>query len=184
MRSTIDARSLASERDRSKILDVRTPAEFATARIPEAVNIPLDQLDDHAEAIADEVDDTLVLVCGSGQRAAQAQRILAEAGLRDVVVLDGGMQAWQDHVGDVHVEDPRWGLERQVRLVAGAIVLVSVLASFLWPPARVVAGLVGAGLVFAAVSNTCAMGALLSRLPYNQGPGADPVAARRHLAEA
>ena len=40
--------------------------------------------------------------------------------------------------------------------------------SVVWPPARYVAGVLGAGLVFAAVTNTCAMGMALARLPYNR----------------
>ena len=62
----------------------------------------------------------------------------------------------------------RWALERQVRLVAGGLALTSVLASLVWPPAVVLAGFVGAGLVFAAITDTCAMGMALTRLPYNQ----------------
>lgn len=46
--TTIDAHTLDRERPAHRILDVRSAAEFATARIPEAVNIPLDLLDDHA----------------------------------------------------------------------------------------------------------------------------------------
>jgi hypothetical protein len=60
-----------------------------------------------------------------------------------------------------------WALERQVRLVAGGIVASAVAASVVWPPARFVAGAVGAGLVIAALTDTCAMGAALARLPYN-----------------
>lgn len=67
----------------------------------------------------------------------------------------------------------KWSLERQVRLVAGAIVLVSILLSIAWPAARFVAGFVGAGLVFAAVSNTCMMGMLLAKLPYNRASSVD-----------
>jgi hypothetical protein len=67
----------------------------------------------------------------------------------------------------------RWDLERQVRLVAGSIVLASVLASVAFPPAKWIAAAIGAGLTVAALSNTCAMGMLLAKLPHNRGPRTD-----------
>ncbi|MCW2682980.1 MAG: Rhodanese-like protein, partial [Blastococcus sp.] len=63
----------------------------------------------------------------------------------------------------------RWALERQVRLVAGSIVAGSVLASIRFPKARFLAGGIGTGLTVAAVTDSCAMGAALSALPYNRG---------------
>ena len=78
------------------------------------------------------------------------------------------MLAWQNDGGEVVQDVIRWDLERQVRFTAGAIVLLSILVSIVFPPARFVAGFVGAGLVFAAVTNTCGMAMVLSKLPYNQ----------------
>ncbi|WP_017597745.1 YgaP family membrane protein, partial [Nocardiopsis lucentensis] len=98
----------------------------------------------------------------------QCQDKLAAAGLRDTVVMNGGMNAWEAQGAPVVRGRERWSLERQVRLVAGGVVLTSVLASLLWPPAVAVAGVIGAGLTFAAITDTCAMGMALARLPYNQ----------------
>ena len=95
----------------------------------------------------------------------------------DARVLDGGMQAWQAADRPVEVEEPKWDLERQVRLVAGSMVLSSILASVVWPPARFAAGLIGGGLTFSAITNTCGMARALSKLPYNRGPGVDPAEA-------
>ena len=62
-----------------------------------------------------------------------------------------------------------WALERQVRLVAGALVLTGILAGrYLSPKARFLAGGIGAGLTFSSLTDTCAMGSLLSRLPFNR----------------
>ncbi len=63
---------------------------------------------------------------------------------------------------------PRWALERQIRLVAGSIVLFAVVASIWWPPARYLAGAIGLGLTLAAITDTCLMGNMLMRLPYNR----------------
>lgn len=154
------------------LLDVRSPAEFETVHIPGSVNIPLDQLDSQLTALADR-GRPLVLVCRSGARATQAQTKLAGVGCVNATVLDGGVLAWEQAGGPVNRGQQKWDLERQVRLVAGGLVLTFVLASIVVPPLRYLAGAVGAGLVFAALSNTCAMGNLLSKLPYNRGARCD-----------
>ncbi|MFJ9553866.1 rhodanese-like domain-containing protein [Nocardiopsis sp. NPDC101807] len=150
------------------LVDVRTAAEYESSHIPGAVNLPLQRVDDHLERIAADAGRGLVLVCQSGARARRCQDRLAQAGLRDTVVMSGGMNAWEAQGAPVVRGRERWALERQVRLVAGGLVLTSVLASLLWPPAVAVAGLIGAGLAFAAVTDTCMMGAALARLPYNR----------------
>lgn len=166
------------------VVDVRTPAEFQTAHIPEAINLPVDQLDPHLRRIVNDAGGTLVLVCQSGGRATRAAAKLGAEGMTDMVVLDGGMNTWIASGAPVeHGEsDRRWALERQVRLVAGSIVLTSVLASTKVPAAKWVAGFIGGGLTFAAVSNTCLMGTLLSKLPYNSGPTCDIDAAVARLS--
>ena len=150
------------------LVDVRTPAEYESSHIPGAINLPLGRVDTYLERIVTNAGDRLVLVCQSGNRAEQCQNKLAAAGLTDTVVMNGGMNAWESLYAPLVRGRKRWALERQVRLVAGGLVLASVLVSLLWPPAVVVAGLVGAGLTFAATTDTCAMGMALSRLPYNQ----------------
>ncbi|WP_017585977.1 rhodanese-like domain-containing protein [Nocardiopsis ganjiahuensis] len=168
---TIDAhtvRGLLETDPHTLLVDVRTPAEYESSHIPGAVNLPLGRVDAHLERIVADAGGRLVLVCQSGGRATQCQGKLASAGLVDTVVMNGGMNAWESQGAPVQRGRERWALERQVRLVAGGIVLASVLASLVWPSAVAVAGFVGAGLAFAAVTDTCAMGMALTRLPYNQ----------------
>lgn len=167
----IDAQTLEqwlSEGTEVRVLDVRSPAEYEGVHIPGAYNVPLDTLGEHAEDIQRHVEEPVVLVCRSGMRASQAEQRLAGAGMGNVKVLEGGMLAWEQAVGRVNRGTARWDLERQVRLVAGSIVLTSIVASIWVPALRFVAGALGAGLTFAALSNTCAMGMLLSKLPYNR----------------
>jgi hypothetical protein len=60
-------------------------------------------------------------------------------------------------------------LERQVRIAAGSIVLVGAILALLVDPLFVlVSGFVGAGLVFAGITDTCGMGLMLARMPWNQ----------------
>ncbi|WP_395309699.1 rhodanese-like domain-containing protein [Mycobacterium sp. AMU20-3851] len=156
-----------------RVLDVRTPGEFETVHITGAYNVPLDLLREHREEIIAHLDEDVVLVCRSGQRAAQAEEALRKAGLTNVHILDGGIAAWQAEGFAVTRGAARWDLERQVRLAAGSIVLAGVLGSIAAPKLKWLAGAVGAGLTFAALSDTCAMGMLLSRLPYNRGAACD-----------
>jgi rhodanese-related sulfurtransferase len=162
------------------LLDVRSPAEFETVHIPGSHNVPLDDLDDAAERLTDTARD-VVVVCQSGQRSQQAQRKLLAAGATNVHVLDGGLQAWEQADGDVVRGKEKWALERQVRLVAGSLVLLGVIGALVHPAAILLSAFVGAGLVFAALTNTCGMAHLLARLPYNRGPGADVDSAVRAL---
>jgi rhodanese-related sulfurtransferase len=164
-----------------RLIDVRTPAEFETVHIPGAYNVPLDTLREHREEIARRLDEDVVLICRSGQRASQAREALAAAGLPNLHLLDGGMQAWQSAGGEVNRGRNRWDLERQVRLVAGSVVLTSILASTRVPGAKWLAAALGGGLTAAAVTNTCAMGAALSKLPYNRGASLDPAEAVAQL---
>lgn len=156
-----------------RVLDVRTPGEFESAHIAGAYNVPLDLLREHRDEIIQHLDEDVVLVCRSGQRAAQAEETLRNAGLSNVHILDGGIAAWEAAGFVVNRGTQRWDLERQVRLVAGSIVLSSVLGSIAVPRLKWLAGAVGGGLTVAALSNTCAMGMLLAKLPYNRGASCD-----------
>jgi rhodanese-related sulfurtransferase len=156
-----------------RVVDVRTPGEFAARHIPGSYNVPLPDLAEHRDELtrSDHAGTPVVLVCESGRRAGMAESQLAAAGLPGVHVLDGGVAAWERAglpVARAGTGDAPWALERQVRLAAGGVVAASVAASVVWPPAAVLAGAVGAGLVVAALTDSCALGALLARLPYNR----------------
>lgn len=166
-------RQLLQEDPSIRILDVRTGGEFESVHIPSAYNVPLDTLGEHAREFAN-TEATIVLVCQSGARAAQAQTKLEGHGKSGMLLLDGGMNAWQSAGGDVkHGESSKWAMDRQVRFVAGSLVMTGVLGSVVAPKAKWLAGGVAGGLVFSAVSNTCAMGNMLSKLPYNKTDNCD-----------
>jgi len=156
-----------------RVLDVRTGGEFETVHIPGSYNVPLDTLAEHARDLAN-VDHPVVLICQSGGRATQAHEKLASQGKQALHILEGGMSSWQSAGGDViHGDSSRWAMDRQVRGVAGALALTGILASIVFPRAKWLAGGVAGGLVFSAVSDTCAMGAMLAKLPYNQTNSCD-----------
>jgi rhodanese-related sulfurtransferase len=158
-----------------RILDVRTPAEFETAHIRGSYNVPLDVLDEHGSEVVRQLDHDhdVVLVRRSGQRSAKAAQLLQGAGLTGGRVLEKGITDWEGQGFAVDRGVQRWELERQVRLVAGSIVPSSVVGSVAVPRLKWLAAAIGAGLTYAAVSNTCAMGTALSKLPYNRGATSD-----------
>lgn len=151
-----------------RVIDVRTGGEFEISHIPGSYNIPLDTLGEHVDDLA-AIDHPVVLVCQSGGRASEAHTKLDLAGKQRLHVLEGGMTAWEASGGDVvHGDTDRWAMDRQVRFVAGLFALVGVLASLVIPRAKWVSAGVAGGLVFSAVTNTCAMAQVLGKLPYNR----------------
>ncbi len=176
-RGWIDATTLRrwrEEDDPLRLLDVRTAAEFENAHIPGAVNIPLDQLKSRCGEIRSGLEGArLVVLCQSGPRSQQASTLLAKHGCSEAVVLKGGVNAWAGAEGELEEGQPKWAMERQVRLAAGLIVLVGILGSLRLPKLRFLSGAVGGGLTFAAVTNTCAMSRVLGLLPYNRGSRSD-----------
>lgn len=159
--------------DAPRVLDVRTAAEFRSVHIPGSYNVPLDLLREHRGELSRHLDQDVVLICRSGARAGQAETLLTDSIRPNVHVLDGGLIAWQKTDAPVNRGSARWDLERQVRLVAGGLVLAGVLASVLVPNMKWLSAAVGAGLAMAALTDSCVMGLLLSRLPYNRDASCD-----------
>jgi rhodanese-related sulfurtransferase len=166
-----------------RLLDVRTPGEFAAANITGSYNVPLDTLSEHGREIGETVSYPVVLVCQSGRRARQAEEALKTTGLSSLHVLDGGLTAWLGAGLPVTKGRGRVSLERQVRIVAGAIAAIGgILAILVNPMLALVSVAVGSGLVFAGVTDTCAMAMLLAKLPYNRPASCDVEAMVRSLA--
>jgi len=163
---TAELQSFAKQR----LLDVRTPAEFATLRIHGSINVPFDRLDPAALMGSFGIDAPLYCVCQTGTRSQLAAQRLRAAGFRNVVHVDGGTNAWQAAgLPLVRGERRTISLERQVRVAAGALVLAGVAAGALVHPAGyAVAALVGAGLTQSGLTSFCGMSRLLARMPWNQ----------------
>ncbi|GAA4903072.1 rhodanese-like domain-containing protein [Streptomonospora salina] len=176
-------RTLMDDRPGTRLIDVRTPGEFAGAHIAESYNVPLDLLREHRRELQADHDDPIVLVCRSGTRAEEARRLVAESDLAGVQVLRGGIAAWEGAGAPLVRGRGTWSMERQVRLVAGTIVLLAVGASLLAEPVKWLAAAVGAGLTVAAVTDTCAMARVLSVLPWNRAAAGDGPAALSALTE-
>jgi len=152
-----------------RLLDVRSPSEFENAHVSGAYNVPLDLLGEHVQDVRTAAGP-VVLICQSGQRASKAEQLLRTSGLANVHVLEGGMKEWLARGLPVTRVKARMSLERQVRIAAGAMAAIGGIGALTVSPLfAVVPAFVGSGLVFAGLTDTCAMGLLLARLPYNQG---------------
>lgn len=150
------------------LIDVRTPVEFREVHAAPARNIPLDQLDPAALAAAHRNGEPLYVICRSGNRGRQACEQLAAAGL-NVVNVAGGTLAWEQAGLPVVRGKKAISLERQVRIAAGFLVLVgSGLALLVHPYWAALSAFVGAGLMFAGITDACGMALVLARMPWNQ----------------
>lgn len=155
------------------LIDVRTPVEFAEARIAGSRSMPLGAL--NAEAVKEAVGaaPACVLVCAAGKRAEQARRQLEAAGCGNLVVLEGGLAAWQS-AGLPVERSPRkvLPLMRQVQLTIGLLALVSsVLALTLDIRFALIPAFLGAGLTMAGATGWCGLAILLSKMPWNRTCG-------------
>lgn len=160
---------------RSQLVDVRSATEFAAGHLPQAINIPLEQIELRTADLSSS--EPVVLVCKGGTRARMACELLAGS-VANLTVLDGGTDAWIKAGNPViRTTAARWALERQVRLIAGLLVAAGVgLGAVVSPWWLVVPALMGCGLTFAGLSGFCPMGEVLARLPWNRTRRAPPAA--------
>ena len=174
MTQTITAQQLSEKRRNGEpveLIDVRTPVEFREVHVQAARNVPLDRLDPEAvmQARNGARDKPLYVICQSGARGEKACAKFRQAGFENVVNVTGGTNACtQTDLPLVHGAKAI-SLERQVRIAAGSLVLAGVALGWQAHPAFYgLSAFVGAGLVFAGVTDTCGMGMLLARMPWNQ----------------
>jgi len=153
------------------LIDVRTPVEFREVHVGIARNVPLDRLDPAAlmQDRNGSADEPLYVLCRSGSRGQQACEMFLKAGFANVVNVEGGTLACVEAGLPVVRGRKAISLERQVRITAGLLVLVGALMGLLVHPAFIgLSAFIGAGLVFAGITDTCGMGMALARMPWNQ----------------
>lgn len=157
-------------RNSALLIDVRTPVEFREVHAEGAHNFPLDRLSvDPIREKRGSSEEPVLVLCKGGSRARKACEKLREAGLEEVRVVEGGTDAWVNQNLPVVRGQKAISLERQVRIAAGSLVFLgTVLAATIHPTFLVIPGFVGAGLVFAGITDTCGMGMMLARMPWNR----------------
>ena len=152
------------------LIDVRTPAEFRELHAAGAINHPLDSLSplevaqQHAAA-----GQELLLICRSGNRSATAHSQFLREGIEHAVSVEGGTQSWEREGLPVERGRKTLALDRQMRILAGSLVVLGVaIGWFVYPLGYVLAAFIGAGLVFAGVSDSCPMSQMLAKMPWNR----------------
>ena len=155
----------------SALIDVRTPAEFESVHATGARSMPLDALDvSKLDAHRRESAGQVFVICKSGSRSARACQSLMSSGVTDVFSVEGGTEAWLRAGLPVERGQRKvMSLERQVRIAAGSLVVMGIALALAVHPGFVGISLfVGCGLVFSGVTDTCTMGLLLAKLPWNR----------------
>jgi rhodanese-related sulfurtransferase len=155
------------------LIDVRTPAEFGALHARGAVNIPLDKLE--PSALAHCNGDAVYLICKSGIRARKAMDKLAESGFSNTFEVEGGTDAWLGAKLPVQKGRKALGLEQQVRIIVGGMALTGagiVLAG--QPAGLALVAMMGMGLVYAGITDTCGLAMLIAKAPWNQNVRACP----------
>ena len=159
-------------REQAQLIDVRTPDEYRALHAVGAENHELSQL--NQEYITKNLllglsEKPVLLLCKSGHRASMAAEIFQQTNTQKVFVVEGGTDLWHEQGLPVEKGKSAISLERQVRITAGTLVFLgTLLGLFVNQYFLIIPGFVGAGLVFAGVTDTCGMGLLLARMPWNR----------------
>ena len=151
-------------------VDVRTPSEFGEVHVPDAVNIPLADIDKFANELGNMAKDRkIMLMCRSERRAGLAHEALTKRGIENICIVPGGMTRWMEEKKAVVEGKKGMSIERQVRIAAGLFVLVGVaLGTLVHPGFLAISAFVGAGLIFAGLTDTCGMAIILGKMPFNR----------------
>ncbi|SDE35912.1 rhodanese-like domain-containing protein [Kordiimonas lacus] len=174
---TISAKAFKEAHEAGKcktVIDVRTGAEYEACHVQGAQLFPLQDLKPTELLKAAGGDDApLYMLCKAGGRAKKAAEAIAPHTERDVIVVEGGTDACVSNGLPVNTGKDVMSLERQVRITAGALVVLGVALSLTVAPGFVwLSAFVGAGLMFAGITDTCAMGMMLARMPWNKAKNA------------
>jgi rhodanese-related sulfurtransferase len=156
------------------ILDVRTLAEVQVSALPNCLHIPLHELT--PERLQTEIEKSgknaysIYLLCQAGRRAEMAADQLKGKISAELVIIEGGMNAVkQSNLQTTSQGRKAIPLERQVRIAAGILVLTGVMLGTVSNPGFYgLSAFVGAGLIFAGITDICVMGMLLAKAPWNK----------------
>jgi glyoxylase-like metal-dependent hydrolase (beta-lactamase superfamily II)/rhodanese-related sulfurtransferase len=164
----IEAAKILKNDPQSKILDVRSAMEVSQTHIDNSTNIPIDLISAKIGELSPSRQNYLVL-CHSGNRAAMAADMLMQSGIHNVKVIEGGLARWEKEKLPVIKGQGGISLERQVRLIAGSLVLTGIILAWLVHWGFIfISVFVGSGLVYAGLTDNCLMSMLLMKLPYNK----------------
>jgi rhodanese-related sulfurtransferase len=173
---------LCGKADKIDLIDVRTPMEYQEVHATVARNVPLDQLDPAAVWKSRQcgADSPLYVICRSGSRGQQACQKFLQAGFTSVVNVEGGTLAWEKCGLPVQRGRKVVSLQRQVQMIAGSLIVLGVVLGWTVHPACSGLSLaMGAGLFMTGVTDSCLMGMMLAKMPWNRVTPAAPSCSAR-----
>lgn len=165
---------MSQKNDTTCIIDVRTAAEVNSACLAGCLHIPLHELTPETlkKVIENNGKDIskIYLLCQAGRRAEMAADQLKGKIDAEFIIIDGGVNGVQQaNIPLIGSGKQPVSLERQVRITAGILVLIgAILGTWVNPMFYGLSAFVGAGLTFAGITNTCAMGMIIARMPWNK----------------
>ncbi|NQT33295.1 MAG: MBL fold metallo-hydrolase [Candidatus Omnitrophica bacterium] len=163
-----EVKELASRDSEVQLLDVRSPLEYSEMHIKDSVNIPIDMLLSKVKELS-ESGKSYIVFCRTGNRSPMAADMLLQSGIRSVRIMEGGTIRWKKERFPVIEGAGGISLERQVRIIAGSLVLTGIILAWLVNLAFIwISVWVSCGLIFAGITNSCLMGILLMKLSYNK----------------
>lgn len=166
--SVFETAEALKKNPRAQLIDVREPGEFETEHVPGSENLPLSNFASSMKQLNRTAP--VYILCQVGARATQAANQLAMEGHPDVVVVNGGLNAWK--AADMPVAHGLrrvWPMERQVRFTAGVLILTGIFLSLIVHPGFLaLTAFIGAGLTFSGVTGWCGMALILARFPWNR----------------
>ena len=84
-----------TNQDAAKLIDLRSPNEFADGHITGSINIPYADIEDRLHEIKLQEGKSLVLICDSGSQSANDGEVFNKSGYQNTVILSGGIGAWK-----------------------------------------------------------------------------------------
>ncbi|HPQ81869.1 MAG TPA: MBL fold metallo-hydrolase, partial [bacterium] len=137
-----EARVMVDSHPDVKLIDVRSESEFGEEHIEGSLNVPIDSITSRVSELGCTGAGYVVL-CRTGNRSPMAADMLVQAGVPCVKIMRGGITAWRKEGFEVVKGEGRLSVERQIRTIAGALVLLGVLlAAFVHPAFIALSGLV------------------------------------------
>ncbi len=164
----IDVFNKLSGGEALQIIDVREADEFNSVRLESSSCLPLSLLNHNHRFIHPEKD--AYLLCRSGERAKQAAKKLAGLGVKNTVVIEGGLEAWRKEGLPLEKSVKQvWSMDRQVKFTASLLILDGIALAYSVNPCWILlSAFVALGMLVSSIADTCAMATALGLLPWNR----------------
>lgn len=168
---SIDPKTAKEWLDNNKavIVDVREPGEHLSARIKGSILVPVGKI--NTSMLPDITNKKLIIHCQLGRRGSIAcEKLLKSNANLDIYNLDGGIVAWEKAGFEVQKSpEMSMSIDRQVQITIGIGVLSGMVLGYLIAPSfYLLSGIFGLGILYAGISDSCALAYLLTKMPWNK----------------